>query len=117
MARPLNRSFLRPPARRSCLLLCHSPVYQMAEKNSPMLQRDQRVIERGQLAVAAAKRSLRPDLGCVGFMYQQRPNMPDMKGATFTRRHSGLLPRQAAAGGCSRLRKRSSPRRKAAKTG
>jgi outer membrane protein TolC len=58
-------------------------LYQLAEKNSPMLQREQRMVERNQIAVNLAEKEYRPDLS-VGFMYQQRPDMPDMKGATFT---------------------------------
>jgi outer membrane protein TolC len=58
-------------------------LYQLAAKNSPMLQREQRMIERSQLAVNLAEKEYRPDLS-VAFMYQQRPDMPDMKGVTFT---------------------------------
>ena len=39
--------------------------------------------ERNQIAVNLAEKEYRPDLS-VGFMYQQRPDLPDMKGATFT---------------------------------
>jgi outer membrane protein TolC len=84
MTRPLESPL--PPAAGAALTPAFIPLpelYQMAEKNSPMLQRDQRMIERGQLAVAAAQKEYRPDLS-VGFMYQQRPDMPDMKGMTFT---------------------------------
>lgn len=84
MARPLESPL--PPAADVALTPAFKPLpelYQMAEKNSPMLQRDQRMIERSQLAVTAAEKEYRPDLS-VGFMYQQRPDMPDMKGATFT---------------------------------
>jgi outer membrane protein TolC len=58
-------------------------LYRMVEQNSPMLARDERMVERNQLGVELARREYRPDLS-VGFMYQQRPEMPDMKGATFT---------------------------------
>jgi outer membrane protein TolC len=58
-------------------------LYRLAEKNSPMLQREQRMVERNQIAVNLAEKEYRPDLS-VGFMYQQRPDLPDMKGATFT---------------------------------
>ncbi len=58
-------------------------LYQLAAKNSPMLQREQRLIERSQLAVNLAEKEYRPDLN-VAFMYEQRPDMPDMKGVTFT---------------------------------
>ncbi len=75
-----------PPAADVTLAPTPKPLpelYEMAEKNSPMLQREQRMIERNQIAVAMAEKEYRPDLS-VGFMYQQRPDMPDMKGATFT---------------------------------
>jgi outer membrane protein TolC len=58
-------------------------LYQLAGKNSPMLQREQRMVERNQLAVSLAEKEYRPDLS-VGFMYEQRPDLPDMKGMTFT---------------------------------
>jgi outer membrane protein TolC len=41
------------------------------------------MIERNQLAVTLAQKDYYPDLS-VGYMYQQRPNMPDMHGMTFT---------------------------------
>jgi len=75
-----------PPAADVTLAPAPKPLpelYEMAEKNSPMLQREQRMIERNQIAAAMAEKEYRPDLS-VGFMYQQRPDMPDMKGATFT---------------------------------
>jgi outer membrane protein, heavy metal efflux system len=75
-----------PPAADVALTQSFQPLddlYQLAEKNNPMLQREDRMIERNQLAVNLAEKEYRPDLS-VGFMYQQRPDMPDMKGATFT---------------------------------
>ena len=41
------------------------------------------MIERNQLAVNLAQKDYYPDLN-VGFMYQQRPMLPDMYGMTFT---------------------------------
>ena len=41
------------------------------------------MIERTQLAVNLAQKDYYPDLS-VGYMYQQRPMMPDMHGMTFT---------------------------------
>ena len=41
------------------------------------------MIERNQLAVNLAQKDYYPDLS-VGYMYQQRPMMPDMHGMTFT---------------------------------
>jgi outer membrane protein TolC len=75
-----------PPAADVALAPSSRPLddlYRLAEKNSPMLQREQRMVERNQLAVNLAEKEYRPDLS-VGFMYQQRPDLPDMKGATFT---------------------------------
>ena len=56
-------------------------IYQMARDNDPGLKREQRVIERSQLAVNLARRDYRPDF-TVGYMYQQRPLLPDMQGFT-----------------------------------
>jgi outer membrane protein TolC len=84
MARPPESPL--PPAAEVVLAPVLRPLpelYQMAEQNSPMLAREQRMIERNQLAVAMVNKEYRPDLS-VGFMYQQRPDLPDMKGATFT---------------------------------
>ncbi len=41
------------------------------------------MIERNQLAANLAQKDYYPDLS-VGYMYQQRPMMPDMHGMTFT---------------------------------
>ena len=41
------------------------------------------MVERNQLAVSLAQKDSLPDLS-VGYMYQQRPTMPDMHGLTFT---------------------------------
>ncbi|MBZ5623070.1 MAG: TolC family protein, partial [Acidobacteriia bacterium] len=45
--------------------------------------RGQRQIERSQYALALARKDAYPDLD-VGYMYQQRPLIPDMHGFTFT---------------------------------
>jgi len=58
-------------------------IYRLANVNDPGLERDQQLIKRSQAAVALARRQYLPDLS-VGVMYQQRPMMPDMKGATFS---------------------------------
>jgi outer membrane protein, heavy metal efflux system len=58
-------------------------LYQVAATNNPALQRDQAMVERNQVAVDLAHKEYRPDLS-VAFMYQQRDDQPDMKGATFT---------------------------------
>ena len=41
------------------------------------------MLERSQLAINLAQKDYLPDLN-VGYMYQQRPEMPDMHGFTFT---------------------------------
>lgn len=52
---------------------------QLARENDTGLQREQRLIERGQLAVNLARREYYPDLG-VGYTYQNRPLLPEMHG-------------------------------------
>ena len=56
---------------------------QMARQSDPGLARGQRQIERSQYALALARKDAYPDLD-VGYMYQQRPMLPDMHGFTFT---------------------------------
>jgi outer membrane protein TolC len=58
-------------------------LYQLARANDTGLQREQRVIERNQYAVNLARKDYYPDFG-VGYMYQQRPFLPDMHGVTVT---------------------------------
>ena len=58
-------------------------LYQAADRTDPGLQREQRMVERGQLAVNLAHKDYYPDLS-VGYMYEQRPLLPDMHGFTFT---------------------------------
>ena len=47
------------------------------------MQREQRTIERNQYALNLARRDYYPDFN-VGYMYQQRPIIPDMNGFTVT---------------------------------
>ena len=68
---------------RSPLTYSLEDLYRMARQNDPGLQREQQMIERNQLAVNLAQKNYYPDLS-VGYMYQQRPTMPDMHGMTFT---------------------------------
>lgn len=58
-------------------------LYKLAQQNDPEYQRMQKMVERNQLAINLAQKEYRPDLS-VGYMYQQRPMMPDMHGLTFT---------------------------------
>jgi outer membrane protein TolC len=78
-------SLLPPPAEVSLSSLAYSldDLYKLARQNDTELQRDTLVIERGQLAADLAHKDALPDLS-VGYMYQQRPQMPDMHGMTFT---------------------------------
>lgn len=75
-----------PPAadiERSPLNYSLDDLYKLARQSDPGLQREQQMIERNQLAVNLAQKDYYPDLS-VGYMYQQRPNLPDMHGMTFT---------------------------------
>lgn len=58
-------------------------LYHLAQQNDTGLQREQRMIERNQLAVNLARKDYYPDF-TVAYMYQQRPLMPDMHGLTVT---------------------------------
>src|SRR6266496_6484310 len=70
---------VQPTAMRYSL----EELYAMAAESDTGVQRESRMVERNQLAVALAQKEYRPDLG-VGYMYQQRPSMPDMHAVTFT---------------------------------
>src|SRR5450631_884793 len=75
-----------PPAEnieRSPLNYSLDDLYRLARQNDPGLHREEQMIERNQLAVNLAQKDYYPDLS-VGYMYQQRPMMPDMQGMTFT---------------------------------
>jgi cobalt-zinc-cadmium efflux system outer membrane protein len=75
-----------PPAdniERSPLNYSLDDLYRLARQNDPSLHREEQMIERNQLAVNLAQKDYYPDLS-VGYMYQQRPMMPDMHGMTFT---------------------------------
>lgn len=65
--------------------LVHSldELYGLAREQDTGLQREQRMIERNQYAVNLAQKDYRPDFN-VAYMYQQRPDMKDMHGFTFT---------------------------------
>lgn len=76
---------LPSPAKFEPARLGHSldELYTLAREQDTGLQREQRMIERNQYAVNLAHRDYYPDFG-VGYMYQQRPGMPDMHGFTVT---------------------------------
>ncbi len=75
-----------PPAanlQQAALIYSLEDLYKLARQNDPELQREQQMVQRNQLAINLAQKDYRPDLR-VGYMYQQRPLMPDMHGLTFT---------------------------------
>ncbi len=76
---------LAPPTdiQQAGLTYSLQELYSLARQNDPDLQREQQMIERNRLAVTLAEKDYRPDLS-VGYMYEQRPAMPDMHGLTFT---------------------------------
>ena len=58
-------------------------LYKLARENDPEYQRMQKMVERNQLAINLAHKDYLPDLS-IGYMYQQRPALPDMHGFTFS---------------------------------
>jgi len=70
---------VQPTAMRYSL----EELYAMAAESDTGVQRESRMVEKSRLAVSMAQKEYRPDLG-VGYMYQQRPNMPDMHAVTFS---------------------------------
>lgn len=56
-------------------------LYAQSRSNDPELQREKTMVERSKVEVAVARRDYYPDFS-VGYMYQQRPGMPDMNGFT-----------------------------------
>jgi cobalt-zinc-cadmium efflux system outer membrane protein len=58
-------------------------LYALAAENDTAVSRDQRMVERGHLAVALAQKEYRPDIG-VSYMYQQRAAQPDMYGVNVS---------------------------------
>ena len=76
---------LPSPASFEPAKISHSldELYTLAREQDTGLQREQRMIERNQYAVNLAQKDYQPDFG-VGYMYQQRPDLPDMHGFTVT---------------------------------
>ena len=77
---------LPPPAeipRQTALSYSLADLYTLARQNDTEYQKMQKTVERNQLAINLAQKDYLPDLS-VGYMYQQRPMMPDMHGLTFT---------------------------------
>jgi outer membrane protein TolC len=71
------------PTQQSKLDYSLDQLFQTARQQDTGLQREQRMIERNQYAVDLAHKDYRPDFG-VSYMYQQRPDLPDMHGFTFS---------------------------------
>ncbi len=69
--------------RQTTLSYSLEDLYTLARQNDTEYQKMQTTVERNQLAINLAQKDYRPDLS-VGYMYQQRPMMPDMHGLTFT---------------------------------
>lgn len=65
------------------LIYALADLFTLALKNDPEYQRMQKMVERTQLAIDLAHKDYLPDVS-VGYMYQQRPQMQDMNGLTFT---------------------------------
>jgi outer membrane protein TolC len=76
---------LAPPTTLEPVKLEYSldQLYQMALGQDTGIQREQRMVERSQYAASLAKKSYYPDF-TVGYMFQQRPQLPDMNGFTVT---------------------------------
>jgi cobalt-zinc-cadmium efflux system outer membrane protein len=76
---------LPSPASFEPVKIAHSldELYTLASEQDTGLQREQRMVERNQYAVNLAKKDYLPDFS-VGYMYQQRPDLPDMHGFTVT---------------------------------
>ena len=75
-----------PPAanlQQAALTLSLADMYQLARENDTGLQREKQMVQRSQIAVNLAQKDYYPDLS-VGYMYQQRPALPDMHGLTFS---------------------------------
>jgi outer membrane protein TolC len=65
-------------------------LYKLARENAPSMKRMQKLVERSQLATNLAHKDYLADLS-VGYMYEQRPAMPDMHGFTFTVKYPRFL--------------------------
>lgn len=75
-----------PPASEvesASLVSSIEELYTQAEQNDTSLLRQQQLIEKSKLALKLAQKEHLPDL-TVGYMYQQRPDMADMHGFTFS---------------------------------
>lgn len=76
---------LPPAAAVEPVPLRHSldELYQAARQSDPEILQAQRMAERNELAINLAQKETLPDLS-IGYMYEQRPDLPDMHGLTFS---------------------------------
>jgi len=76
---------LGPPAALAPFELTYmlETLYQLARENDTGLRREDKLIARQQVAVNLARKEYYPDFG-VGYMYQNRPLLPEMHGFTFS---------------------------------
>jgi outer membrane protein TolC len=58
-------------------------LFHLAKENDTGLQREQQVVERNQFAANLVHKDYYPDFN-VAYMFQQRPDLPDMNGFTFS---------------------------------
>ena len=83
LARAPESPLPAPAEVQAAALQSLDALYALARSNDTGLQREQQMVERNQLAADLARKDYYPDLS-VGYMYQQRPLMPDMHGLTFS---------------------------------
>ena len=76
---------LGPPAALEPVELTYllETLYQLARENDTGLRREEQKIARQQVAVSLARKEFYPDFG-VGYMYQNRPLLPEMHGFTVS---------------------------------
>ena len=76
---------LGPPAALEPVELTYllETLYQLARENDTGLRREEQRIARQQVAVSLARKEFYPDFG-VGYMYQNRPLLPEMHGFTVS---------------------------------
>ena len=87
----LNSLLLRPLGReipataeveKSLLPYGLDELLDRAVASAPEIRQQEELIEQSQVAIHLARREYYPDFS-TGYMYQQRPGMPDMHGFTF----------------------------------
>lgn len=87
----LNSLLLRPMSstigataevEKSLLPYTLDELLDRAVASAPEIRQQEEMMEQGRVAINLARREYYPDFN-VGYMYQQRPAMPDMHGFTF----------------------------------